>query len=327
MNSCLIIGAGMAGLTAGRLLAEKGIDVRVVDKGRGVGGRLATRRIESPKGNGVFDYGAQFMTVSDPLLQKWALKWNKEGYIEPWPSAAEQKGPHTRWIGKNGMRTIAKLLAENLLVHTGLHIIKLEYQNGQWWCYDKTGLSFHADALVLTAPVPQALDLLHTSQYALPEHEKNSLAQIIYEPCFALLIMMEQSTEKLARGPIELEHGSIRWIADNKQKGISPERIAVTLHASPEFTRHHFDKDHKWVIDHMVDVAVSYIGKINVIDTVQLHRWRYSLVTKPFSKPFYTLSTPGPLVIAGDGFYGARIESAFLSGKAGAEYLLSNYFM
>ncbi len=325
MNSCLIIGAGMAGLTAGRLLAEKGIDVRVLDKGRAVGGRLATRRIESPKGNGVFDYGAQFMTVSDPLLEEWVLKWNKEGYVEPWPSATEQNGPRTRWIGKNGMRTIAKLLAENLSVHTGVHIIKVEYQNEQWWVYDKTGLSFHADTLVLTAPVPQALDLLQTSQYSLPEHEKNELEKIIYEPCFALLIMMEQSTEKLALGPIEFDHGSIRWIADNKQKGISPQRIAVTLHASPEFTRHHFDKDHKWVIDHMIDAAVSFIGKINVIDTVQLHRWRFSLVTKPFTKPFYSIATPGPLVMAGDGFNGARIESAFLSGKAGAEHLL-NYF-
>ena len=56
-----VVGAGVTGLTAARHLAPS-FDVVVVDKGRGVGGRLATRRI----GDATFDHGAQFITTHTP---------------------------------------------------------------------------------------------------------------------------------------------------------------------------------------------------------------------------------------------------------------------
>ncbi len=51
-----VVGAGMAGLSAARALAEAGRQVVVVDKGRGFGGRMATRRL----GTAVFYNGAQY---------------------------------------------------------------------------------------------------------------------------------------------------------------------------------------------------------------------------------------------------------------------------
>ena len=39
-----VIGAGMSGLVCARLLAESGHQVRIFDKARGPGGRMATRR-------------------------------------------------------------------------------------------------------------------------------------------------------------------------------------------------------------------------------------------------------------------------------------------
>mgnify|MGYP003336186047 FL=1 len=58
----LIIGAGMAGLTAAVELKRAGRRVLVLDKARGVGGRLASRRIDGA----TFDHGAQFITARDP---------------------------------------------------------------------------------------------------------------------------------------------------------------------------------------------------------------------------------------------------------------------
>ena len=53
-----VVGAGLAGLTAARALSARH-DVVVIERGRSVGGRLATRRV----GNAVFDHGPQFFTV------------------------------------------------------------------------------------------------------------------------------------------------------------------------------------------------------------------------------------------------------------------------
>ena len=55
----VIVGAGLAGLMAGRTLAAAGHELVLVDKGRSPGGRLATRRI----GAAALDHGAQFFTV------------------------------------------------------------------------------------------------------------------------------------------------------------------------------------------------------------------------------------------------------------------------
>jgi predicted NAD/FAD-dependent oxidoreductase len=51
-----IIGAGIAGLCAALTLTQAGLKVVIVDKARGVGGRMATRRL----GGAVIDHGAQF---------------------------------------------------------------------------------------------------------------------------------------------------------------------------------------------------------------------------------------------------------------------------
>ena len=60
----LIIGAGITGLIAGYHLNKAGREILIVDKSRGVGGRMATRRI----GDASFDHGANFLYATDPEI-------------------------------------------------------------------------------------------------------------------------------------------------------------------------------------------------------------------------------------------------------------------
>jgi renalase len=55
----VIIGAGMAGMACARRLADAGHAPVVLDKGRGIGGRMATRRI----GDLRIDHGAQYVNA------------------------------------------------------------------------------------------------------------------------------------------------------------------------------------------------------------------------------------------------------------------------
>ena len=62
MIAAVIIGSGSAGLACARTLAAAGLGPVVLDKGRGIGGRLATRRVGAMQ----FDHGAQYVTAQKP---------------------------------------------------------------------------------------------------------------------------------------------------------------------------------------------------------------------------------------------------------------------
>ena len=79
-TNILIIGAGLAGLSAANDLQRSGYKVLVVDKGRGLGGRLAGRRI----GNATFDHGAQFMTTRHSRFVEEVNRWVDAGVAEQW---------------------------------------------------------------------------------------------------------------------------------------------------------------------------------------------------------------------------------------------------
>ena len=70
-----VIGAGLSGLACARLLSEAGTRVRVFDKARGPGGRMATRR----QGDLRFDHGAQYFTVRDPSFRRALEQWQADG--------------------------------------------------------------------------------------------------------------------------------------------------------------------------------------------------------------------------------------------------------
>ena len=67
IHDVVIIGAGMAGLTAARTLAEAGLDVVVVEAKDRIGGRILTQHI----GNEAIELGAEFIHGRPPEL--WAL--------------------------------------------------------------------------------------------------------------------------------------------------------------------------------------------------------------------------------------------------------------
>ena len=109
----LIVGAGMAGLTAATKVQQNGHKVIVFDKGHGVGGRVASRRI----GRATFDHGAQFMTARDPRFAATIDEWRRIGVVEEWyRNPAQGTEGHSRWRGKPTMNAVAKHLACGLNV-------------------------------------------------------------------------------------------------------------------------------------------------------------------------------------------------------------------
>jgi renalase len=305
-NSCLIVGAGMAGLSAAAVLRDAGWHVQLLDKGRGVGGRMATRRI----GGSRFDHGAQFFTVRDESFHAAIENWKSSGWVVPWFT---DEG-HTRYRGIHGMNGLAKELAVGLDIHTETTVATILPDPEGWRILVHTGQEFLANTVIVTCPVPQSLALVGD---AAPKE----LTNLAYDPCFALMAVLDGPSLVPAPGYVRPESGPLSFLADNARKGISEGPGALTVHASAEFSRHWFDGNREEITRVLLDAAIPWLG--SRVTSTQLHRWKFSHPVNPYPDPCFMTNAPSPLVFAGDSFGSPRVEGAWLSGLASAKALIS----
>ncbi len=317
-SSCLIIGGGISGLITATILQRQGIKVIVLDKGRGIGGRLATRRIRySEDIEGVFDYGTQYFSVREPQFKVWVDDWSEQNVVTQWCRGFGNSDDQPRYRGVEGTRSIAKYLAQNLDVHTSTKVVKLNWQDSQWLIETEDNAQFQGDILVMTPPVPQSLALLDRSDIVLPREIRNRLEQISYHSCLAVLALLETASNIPAPGGLALEEPLV-WITCNHQKGISPKGYAVTLHATPDFSETHWNRDDQEIAEQLLAAASPWLN--SEILEYQVHRWRYSLPKTFYGEPYLALSEI-PLVMGGDAFVAPKLEGAVQSGIAAAEYI------
>jgi renalase len=301
----VIIGAGMAGLSAARILSQKGHEVTVLDKGRGVGGRMSTRTINDAKA----DHGAQYFSAKSPEFQQLISELQSEEIIAEWfiPQRA-----NVRYVGGRGMNAIPKRLAQSLNVIVNEKVILISNNEVK----TELGNSYSFDNLIITIPTPQIIDLLNQSQIKISAQDQSVFDSIHYDPCIAVMAVLNQPTN-IVGGGIILENQPVAWIADNFQKGITQTPTA-TLHASGEYSTKHFDDDLQAIAKDMLASVNQYITP-EKIQSFQVHRWKFSNAVKRYDKPFYQLENQN-IYLGGDGFGNGNVEGAFLSG-----YNLGNY--
>ena len=179
-----IIGAGIAGLSAARVLVEAGFRVSVVDKGRGFGGRMATRRI----GDARFDHGAQFFTVRTEPFRELVDSAMDAGVVEVWCNGFANDDGYPRYFCPEGMTALAKWLAADL-TKQGVHIdlstkaTRISRNAHGWTIGIDEGLTRVTHTLLSTAPVPQTLDLLAAGDVGLEAEVAAQVAAIEYKRC------------------------------------------------------------------------------------------------------------------------------------------------
>jgi renalase len=324
-RSCVVVGAGISGLLAAKTLNEKGWTVTVLEKCRGVGGRMATRRI----GRGKFDHGAQFFTVRGERFAGLVEDWLSAGVATEWtrgfadPEGKPNEDGYPRYRGTEGMTSIPKYISRDLDVRTGEKAVKVDDAADGWEVVCESGSRVAGNALVLAAPVPQALDLASSGSYSLPDGARRQLEALSYDPCLALMALLGGSTGVPGPGGMQIKGEPLDWIGDNLRKGIS-EAPAVTVHAGPEWSRSHFEGDETEITESMISLAGKRLDTDlapSVVET-SLARWRYSWVTDPYPDPCLIASDDPPLLFCGDAFGQPKVEGAALSGLAAADHLL-----
>ncbi|WP_404381934.1 NAD(P)/FAD-dependent oxidoreductase [Caenispirillum salinarum] len=322
-----VVGAGIAGLACAHRLAGAGVPVQVLDKGRGPGGRLATRRAED--GALTFDHGAQYATARDPAFQTALEAAAEAGTAAPWDGRWAMLGEdgftrvsasETRWIGRPGMSGLVKALAADVSVTQGIRITALDRDDaGLWRLTDADGRThgpYHAVAL--TVPAPQAREMLGGRQAAFP-----ALARVRYAPCWAAMAAWDASLP-LPFDMARLEDPVLGLAARNGAKpGRAPEADCWTLHGAPDWSRDHLEDDAGTAARRLLDRFVALTGVTEAVRHLSAHRWRYALVERPADVP-YLLDAVAGLGLAGDWCRGPRVELAFLSGRDLAGALLES---
>ncbi|HSH03301.1 MAG TPA: FAD-dependent oxidoreductase [Anaerolineae bacterium] len=312
-TDCLIVGAGLAGAIAAHTLTQHGLNCLVLDKGRGYGGRMASRYHDHAR----WDHGAQFFTVRSPIFQTYVDDWLQHDIVRLWSHGfTPQQDGYPRYRGQPGMTAIAKHLLHNIPTHLNTKVEEITFANGRWHI-QTTHNNYHSRTLVITPPAPQALSLFPPN--TLPHETTQTLGQIKYAPCFALLLTLNQPSPIPPPGALQLNGEPIHWLADNQQKGISAIPT-ITIHAGPHFSQTHFDAPHHIITKKLIDAAAQWLNP-NHITGQQLHRWRYSHPTQLHPNRYLFTSPQQPVIFAGDAFHEARVEGAALSGRSAALHL------
>ncbi|MGB0409240.1 MAG: NAD(P)/FAD-dependent oxidoreductase [Opitutales bacterium] len=316
----LIIGGGISGLLCATELKRAGMSVRVVDKGRGVGGRMATRRMAG----GRLDHGAQFFTVRDERYQAYVDTWLKAGVVDEWfrhsPEDSNPEG-YSRYRGMRGMAAVPKYLARELDVIVDERITEVSRDIDVWVARSESGGMYAADYLVVTAPLPQALTLLDTAGINYAGEDEGRLRKVRYAKGLATLAILDGPSAIPEEGYVKVLQSPLSWIADNRLKGISDGVSAITIHADAEFAVKHWHASDALRGKLMLEAAKDWLGS-SVLE-YRCHRWGFTTPLNPWHEKQYS-NAALKLTLAGDAFGGARVEGAALSGIEAASAVLQN---
>lgn len=320
----LIVGAGLAGMIAAHELKERGLHPLLLEKGRSVGGRLATRRV----GPGRADHGAQFFTVRSPEFRAWVERWQADGLAYVWSTgwsdgslAETPSDGHPRYAVRGGMNALAQHLAQGLDVRLETQVSSLQPKAHGWQVVDQAGRSYRGRGLLLTPPVPQSLALLEASGIVLADRDRAILEEIEYAPSLAGIFWLDQPLRLPEPGAMQRSNAPIVWLADNQRKGISPEATLATVHAAPEISEAAWQMPDTAVLESLFEGLLPFLEPGTQVLERQLKRWRYALPTRSYPERMLVADGPLPLAFAGDAFGGPRVEGAALSGLAAGEAL------
>lgn len=310
MSDALIVGAGMAGLACARRLQEAGWRVRLLDKGRRPGGRVASRLIDGL----TFDHGAQFLSVRDPVFAAALEPAQRQGRLRPW-QAPGRSAPE--WVGAPSFSDLPQALAEGLELACGVEVHRLQRTPTGWTVAATTREAgeghHHSPHLVLTAPAPQLQALLGRWAPA-------ALSAIDYAPSWTLLLRAEAALAlPLGADP----HPDLAWISDETTKPDRAPGDRWTVQASAAWSRRHLEAAPAAVARALLErLAALADVPAAALQVAAVHRWRYARVTAALPGPQWMPELG--LGLAGDGFAGPRIESAWLSGWTLAGQMLAS---
>lgn len=316
----VIIGAGMAGLTAAKQLQHRGKKVAVVEKSRGTGGRLSSKRLPLPDDQSLtFDLGCPSFSSETPQFKAQLDKWLADELIVPCANQPEY------YVGRERNSSITRHIAKDLNIHFSTRVCRLEKERELWQVYTQlpTGeqLFCTAEHIVIATPPQQAYDLLPKGNSLCPliEHIK-------MEPQWVLLLAVRSSTELKIDSA---QHPSIKSISpEHVKRGAKPDDSVqyYQVQAGEEWSQETINWERTRVESYLLSEFEALCEQKVDIIVSHLHRWLYSLPSNtPIDNKENYLTCSEKIHLSGDYLATNQsrhgLECAYLSGISVAKQI------
>jgi len=324
MSGALVVGAGISGIACATAMPEAGVIPLVVDRGRAVGGRMASRTLRDTGtafDGRVVDIGASYFTVSTPQFRTVVDDWSARDLARPWTDTfhvadsegvqAVRTGP-MRYAANGGLRSLIVDAASKLPdVWSSIDVTSVTA--------DDTSLIVDGErrsAVALCMPNAQAHRLI-SSPLMTPGLEA-SLTGITYEPVIAVTAVFEEQCWEDFDGMFVNDDPVLTWIAnDGARRG--DDAPVLVAHVNPVLAARHLDDPAS-----VLPLVIATLGRVLSLTAqpswVDAHRWTFAKPMAAHQEPFH-LEETRLLGLAGDAWAdGPKVETAWLSGHLlGAE--------
>ena len=291
----VVVGAGVCGLTIAQNLQERGRSVLLLDKGSRPGGRMASRplggRLLDPSVDTVRSHDAK---VTREVTRRTDARFAAEigGYAD-WTFDAPAGDIAKRWAAGTTLRRtfITHLAMQNSgLIHVVPHA---------------SGEPFRGRAVVLTAPVPQSVQILRTSGFDVAP----PLLEVAYDKRDVLLCLVDGAGDRSVgdrlassstyAGAIEMIR--VRHRADAGQ-------VWLEVFANPLWSEARWETDATFSQAALLTELIRLLPGVRVVES-ELKRWRYANAVRTVESPdtvpgapYYRSEDQPGVFVAGDGF-------------------------
>ena len=313
MKKIAIIGAGISGLTIATYLKKQNLNITIFDKGRGLGGRMSSRRTKW----GYLDHGTQYFSVKSPEFQTFIGQY--PSIIQPWQGRfanwanGELTVDHsdkTRYVPIKSMNNFCKAIATGLDIHLQTRIMELE--KAQTWTLTDENKQRYSDfdLVIITAPPAQTSNLLASHTPIAQE-----IREIEMFPCYSLMLIPETPVNLPFDG-IKFDHPILGWLSLNDSK---PERErcgGLVVQSNFNWARENLDKNRE-EIGEILQQTVSNLFTLDLSDLKykSVHLWRYALPSESNTQGYFW-DQNNHVAVCGDWCLSGKVESAFLSAHS-----------
>jgi renalase len=332
MFEIAVIGAGIAGLTCAQKLQQAGKSVVIIDKSRGLGGRLATRRLAGTHA----DHGVCYLQAKGDRFQHWIDELESTGILRVWTTGIHRLAPDgslqpptkfaNYYAAPSGATSIAKYLGRDLEIIGDKLISSIEPINNGWQLSSKDPeFSLTAAQVVIATPPAQALAI---TKNAIDPTCIQQLSSVQFSRSISA-IAVYPTIDRTAAAAITwqgiqcIDHPTLAWIGLDSSKQLNPTQPVIVIQSSAAFAEQYFDAPDLAIVGQkLIDEVATFIPTLTTPELIQVHRWGYAFAQNPSSQQFITAQTAAPLYFGGDWCGGNRVESAYLCGMAIADRIL-----